>query len=265
MAGKYEFRRKQNQLSVVIRHHQRRRRGHLHRCRGVVIIASSHRRFFPRLFFLSLVHPCGRYNMQSLVNILEKYYKNKTKNGMSDVKKLYTIHRLDRLTSGLVILGKTSSVARSYSKYIMNRSCQKIYLARVAGKFPLRYRSLEKSSSKQLLQSGIPLNGEWNEETSVDNDKDGVQKQATSSFSNEIDPTKLVSRLRKQNALACWIEDGKGTPIFEYVNGSQTNMLEQIFHCRHRYVCMVLLCFSLYLSPRTTIRLFFSLITHLRL
>eukprot|EP00532_Pseudo-nitzschia_australis_P001684 CAMPEP_0168179918 /NCGR_PEP_ID=MMETSP0139_2-20121125/10163_1 /TAXON_ID=44445 /ORGANISM="Pseudo-nitzschia australis, Strain 10249 10 AB" /LENGTH=622 /DNA_ID=CAMNT_0008099907 /DNA_START=21 /DNA_END=1889 /DNA_ORIENTATION=- len=179
------------------------------------------------------VHPCGGYNMQSLVNIVERYYRDKSKDGMSDIKKLYTIHRLDRLTSGLVILGKTSSVARSYSKYIMNRSCQKIYLARVAGKFPLKYRSLEKNCSKQLLQSGIPLNGEWNEETSIDNDEGGIQKQNTSSFTSEKDRTNLVSRLRKQNALACWIEDGKGTPIFEYDNGSQTNMLEQIFHCRH--------------------------------
>ena len=223
--------------------------------------------------------------MQSLVNILETYYKKKSKESGTNatdpganasasttsadnddvVKKLYTIHRLDRLTSGLVILGKTSSVARSYSKCIMDRSCQKIYLARVAGKFPLNHRAATntKLGSKRCLRSGVPLNGEWNEEVVVasgdDNDKGGDdddstrnKQQLNSSCSNEqkkdlSSKSNPVSRLRKKYALACWIEDEQGTPIFEYdddnANGHDSratgsNMLEQVFRCRHRYVIL---------------------------
>jgi len=112
------------------------------------------------------------------------------------------------------------------------------------------------------------LNGEWNEEVLVasgddnDNDKGGGggdddddtrnEQQVNSSVSNEKkkDPSSKrnnpVLRLRKKYALACWIEDGKGTPIFEYDDGngkdndnnhdsqsSSNNMLEQVFQCRH--------------------------------
>jgi len=172
--------------------------------------------------------------MQSLVNILEKYYKNKSKDDVSDVKKLYTIHRLDRLTSGLVIFGKTSSVAKAYSKCIMNRSSKKIYLARVAGKFPLKCRGLKKLSSKQFVQSGIPVNGEWNDETLTGDEVGDPQKnQASSSCSNEKEKLYSVARLRHQHALACWTEDGNGTPIFGDNGESETDMLERVFRCRH--------------------------------
>jgi len=179
--------------------------------------------------------------MQSLVNILENYYKNKSKDGVSDVKKLYTIHRLDRLTSGLVIFGKTSSVAKAYSKCIMNRSSKKIYLARVAGKFPLKCRGLKKLSSKQFVQSGIPVNGEWNDETLTGDEVGDPQKnQASSSCSNEKEKLYSVARLRHQHALACWTEDGNGTPIFGDNGESETDMLERVFRCRHRYVRIAL-------------------------
>ncbi|OEU20571.1 pseudouridine synthase, partial [Fragilariopsis cylindrus CCMP1102] len=82
------------------------------------------------------VHPCGGYNMQSLVNILIEHYTSPLTGGK--IEKLYPVHRLDRLTSGLIILGKNSSVAQTLGKCIMNRGCQKLYLARVKGKFPLK-------------------------------------------------------------------------------------------------------------------------------
>ena len=83
------------------------------------------------------IHPCGNYNFNSMFHILST--QNQTK------KKLYTIHRLDRLTSGLVICAKSSKVAQDLGKCIMDRTCQKIYLARVRGKFPLNvhFQSLQ--------------------------------------------------------------------------------------------------------------------------
>ena len=104
--------------------------------------------------------------------------------------KLFTIHRLDRLTSGLIILGKTSPVAQEWGKAIMNRNCTKIYLARVKGKFPL-------NCSKELYLEGMteyPVNGEW---TSVVEDK-------------SLDS---IATQRKRNAHGWWVTDGSGKTI----------------------------------------------------
>ena len=54
----------------------------------------------------------------------------------------YIVHRLDRLTSGVTIIAKEPHVAKRLGKCITDRtSCQKIYLARVKGKFPLHYQN----------------------------------------------------------------------------------------------------------------------------
>jgi 23S rRNA-/tRNA-specific pseudouridylate synthase len=75
------------------------------------------------------VHPCGAYHQNSLLPILEPKFG-----------KLHVIHRLDRLTSGLVLLAKTSSTAQKWGKVLMAResfsSIEKLYLARVRGRFP---------------------------------------------------------------------------------------------------------------------------------
>lgn len=77
------------------------------------------------------IHPCGGYNYNSLFHILSAQEP-------SLKGKLHTVHRLDRLTSGLTIVAKSSGVAQSLGKCIMDRSnCHKFYLARVKGKFPL--------------------------------------------------------------------------------------------------------------------------------
>ena len=179
------------------------------------------------------VHPCGGYSVQSLMSILEKHYKDKYKDDSTKVNKLYTIHRLDRLTSGLVIIGKSSSVAQSYSKCIMNRSCQKIYLARVAGKFPLNYKKLKTLTSKEEIQSGIPLHGEWKRNILTVEDEQ-IQKSSTNL---KVETTCLAaSRLRKQYALACWVADQNGEHVFEDEEDKSTNLLEQVFESRHRYV-----------------------------
>ena len=83
------------------------------------------------------IHPCGGYNFNSLFEILSHWKPDKYGHG-----KLFTIHRLDRLTSGLVVIAKSSAIARDLSKCISERDgCEKIYLARVMGKFPLGLQS----------------------------------------------------------------------------------------------------------------------------
>ncbi|EED90051.1 predicted protein, partial [Thalassiosira pseudonana CCMP1335] len=79
------------------------------------------------------IHTSGAYNYNSLFEILS--YWNPQAYGLG---RLFTVHRLDRLTSGLVLIAKTPELARSMGKCIMERDgCEKLYLTRVKGKFPL--------------------------------------------------------------------------------------------------------------------------------
>ncbi|XP_053949814.1 pseudouridylate synthase RPUSD2 [Anastrepha ludens] len=73
------------------------------------------------------VHPCGRYRHNTVVFILAKEF---------NLKNLRTIHRLDRLTSGLLLFGRTPKKARLLEQQIRNRDVEKEYVCRVDGNFP---------------------------------------------------------------------------------------------------------------------------------
>ncbi|XP_073941386.1 pseudouridylate synthase RPUSD2-like isoform X1 [Choristoneura fumiferana] len=73
------------------------------------------------------VHPCGRYRHNTVVFILAKEY---------NLKNLRTIHRLDRLTSGLLLFGRSPKKARQMEHQIRNRQVLKEYVCRVDGEFP---------------------------------------------------------------------------------------------------------------------------------
>ena len=46
-----------------------------------------------------------------------------------NLPQLYSVHRLDKMTSGLIILAKSSQVANSFTQLFENREIQKFYLA----------------------------------------------------------------------------------------------------------------------------------------
>jgi len=73
------------------------------------------------------VHPCGRYRHNTVVFILAKEH---------GLKNLRTIHRLDRLTSGLLLFGRNPKKAREMEQQIRTRQVQKEYVCRVDGEFP---------------------------------------------------------------------------------------------------------------------------------
>eukprot|EP01130_Rhizamoeba_saxonica_P018558 TRINITY_DN9331_c0_g2_i1.p1 TRINITY_DN9331_c0_g2~~TRINITY_DN9331_c0_g2_i1.p1 ORF type:complete len:343 (+),score=65.23 TRINITY_DN9331_c0_g2_i1:95-1123(+) len=73
------------------------------------------------------VHPCGRFYHNSLEKILNLEYEKSP---------LYLVHRLDRLTSGVVIFSKTKENARNLQDDMKDESTQKVYLAKVEGVFP---------------------------------------------------------------------------------------------------------------------------------
>ncbi len=49
---------------------------------------------------------------------------------------LVAVHRLDRLTSGLLLVARTQEEARKWDTLLRERSVKKEYLCRVLGKFP---------------------------------------------------------------------------------------------------------------------------------
>ncbi|MCJ1314396.1 hypothetical protein MMC25_008078 [Agyrium rufum] len=74
------------------------------------------------------VHPAGRYNYNCVVEIMraDRGY------GWNPLP----CNRLDRLTSGVMFIGKHPKAAEALSAQIMRRTVRKEYIARVIGEFP---------------------------------------------------------------------------------------------------------------------------------
>ncbi|KAL8769445.1 MAG: hypothetical protein Q9194_005434 [Teloschistes cf. exilis] len=74
------------------------------------------------------VHPAGRYNYNSIVEIMraERGYNWNP----------LPCNRLDRLTSGVMFIGKHAKAAAKLTDQIMGRTVKKEYIARVIGEFP---------------------------------------------------------------------------------------------------------------------------------
>ncbi|KAJ1459372.1 pseudouridine synthase [Pelagophyceae sp. CCMP2097] len=80
------------------------------------------------------MHPCGAYHHNSLTGILaEDFSENGFRAARAELK---MVHRLDRLTSGLVLFAKSQEVARDLCERIRDGGARKTYLARVLGNFP---------------------------------------------------------------------------------------------------------------------------------
>ena len=74
------------------------------------------------------VHPAGRYNYNSIVEIMRAE--------RSHAWNPLPCNRLDRLTSGVMFIGKNARAAEKLSMQIQGRSVKKEYVARVIGEFP---------------------------------------------------------------------------------------------------------------------------------
>ena len=73
------------------------------------------------------VHPCGRYRHNTVLFILAKE---------ENLPGLHTVHRLDRLTSGVLIFARNASRSREMEGLISGREVAKEYVAKVVGEFP---------------------------------------------------------------------------------------------------------------------------------
>lgn len=72
-------------------------------------------------------HPCGQYHFNSVPYILCKE---------NHLEGLHTVHRLDRLTSGILVLAKTKQAAAAFQQKMKEGKVEKRYVARVKGRFP---------------------------------------------------------------------------------------------------------------------------------
>ncbi|XP_076449753.1 pseudouridylate synthase RPUSD2-like isoform X2 [Babylonia areolata] len=72
-------------------------------------------------------HPCGKFRFNSIVFIMGKEL------GYANLRNIY---RLDRLTSGVLILGKTARKTKELENHVLHRRVHKEYVARVVGEFP---------------------------------------------------------------------------------------------------------------------------------
>ncbi|XP_041810130.1 RNA pseudouridylate synthase domain-containing protein 2 isoform X2 [Chelmon rostratus] len=73
------------------------------------------------------VHPCGRFRHNTVIFILGKEL------GISE---LHTVHRLDRLTSGVLLFARTLETSKRLDQLVRDRQVEKEYVCRVEGEFP---------------------------------------------------------------------------------------------------------------------------------
>nr|XP_057946299.1 RNA pseudouridylate synthase domain-containing protein 2 [Doryrhamphus excisus] len=73
------------------------------------------------------VHPCGRFRHNTVIFILGK------ERGISE---LHTVHRLDRLTSGVLLFARTLETSKKLDQLVRDRKLEKEYVCRVEGEFP---------------------------------------------------------------------------------------------------------------------------------
>lgn len=72
------------------------------------------------------VHPTGRYRYNTVTKVMQHEMG----------KHVHPCNRLDRLTSGLMFMGKNAKGADEFTQQIRDRTVRKEYIARVKGEFP---------------------------------------------------------------------------------------------------------------------------------
>ena len=196
------------------------------------------------------IHACGAYNYNTLLEVLARWKPSAYGSG-----KLFTIHRLDRLTSGLVLIAKNSSLARSLGKCILERDgCQKVYLARVKGRFgnlqnvnhpwKLQYSktsnevlqdvagdgSVERRSKQRKVMSLPPIFHGEIAERDIQNVSGGVHIKLPMSAKKKGKNSKCDSNESRScfATLGFWITDDVGNLVQNATNEDLVNQCEKV-------------------------------------
>ncbi len=91
-----------------------------------------------------VVHPGAATGEDTLVHALLTHCKG-TLSGVGGVERPGIVHRLDRETSGIILVAKTDKAHRGLAEQFSERSLHKEYLALVAGATPLISGSIRKA------------------------------------------------------------------------------------------------------------------------
>lgn len=158
------------------------------------------------------VHACGAYIHNCVQHVLARE--------RPDLGTLHVVHRLDRLTSGLLILARSSAAAANISEQIRDKEVKKFYVARVCGCLP----SVEDADS---LLSKIPYAKVMKSSiTNKSSDKDDGSVSVQDSFILSC-PLKCVD---PRNSIHACAADGKPSSTeFQVI---ETNGKSSIVRCR---------------------------------
>ncbi|KAI8866191.1 pseudouridine synthase, partial [Ramicandelaber brevisporus] len=104
------------------------------------------------------VHPTGRYQHNSVIHILAKERGLGVSESDSNKVLLYPVNRLDRLTSGLMLIGSNVDVARRFERQMSERSIRKEYVCRVFGEFPKNMPFHQKVMPIRTINHKLGLN-----------------------------------------------------------------------------------------------------------
>ena len=92
------------------------------------------------------VHACGAFRYNTLEMIIRKELTN---------EEFYFIHRLDRVTSGVLLIARKKEVASALSAELQKGGCHKVYLAVVDGKFSINAN--HKEGVIQVSEDGLAV------------------------------------------------------------------------------------------------------------
>lgn len=117
------------------------------------------------------VHPAGRHLTDTLIQRVHARYRAETPDGVPGKVPIKLCHRLDRETSGLVLLGKNAASHTAMMQAFENRRVQKEYLAIVRGVPERDAGSVEYDLGPALasevrikmapVADGLPARTEW--------------------------------------------------------------------------------------------------------
>ncbi|KAJ1921810.1 DRAP deaminase [Tieghemiomyces parasiticus] len=169
------------------------------------------------------VHPSGRYHHNTLLHILryEMGWRNEP---------LAPVNRLDRLTSGLVLLARNTEAARRIERQMNARTILKEYVCRVVGDFPTRSTQAATATTQTATDEVVKvkegkeeeedtLATEGNEDVTTDNRGGPARLESASSVIRCDQPIKTVAHKLGLNAVH---PDGKpSVTLFRKVSTGQ--------------------------------------------
>ena len=109
-----------------------------------------------------VVHPCASTKSGTLVNGLLARVKDLS--GINGVLRPGIIHRLDKNTSGLMLVAKNDYSHKILSEEIKNKDCHRVYLALVHGHFKNREGKVEtfiERNKHNRLKMAVSDKGKW--------------------------------------------------------------------------------------------------------